>query len=68
MGNQGNRPNQRVRLGITGLAAVFLLVLAAAALIRPDAGQSQPASPRQDEPLAMLGVAPAAHHETSASR
>ncbi len=44
----------RARLGLTGLAAVFLLVLLVAVL-------GQPASPpgKNSEPLAKLGVAPA---------
>lgn len=50
--------SQRVRVGLTGLAAIFLLVLIAAAGLRP--GVSRGASQAVDEPLAMLGVAPAA--------
>lgn len=49
---------QRIRLGLTGLAAIFLLVLIAAAGLRPD--QSRAASETAGEPLAVLGVAPGA--------
>lgn len=49
---------QRVRLGLTGLATVFLLVLAAAAGMKP-AGQATLAG-NPGEPLAVLGVAPGA--------
>jgi hypothetical protein len=63
---------QRVRVGLTGLACVFLLVFLAAAffgLARPDAaisGAEDPAAPSHAdnataeprEPLAELGVTP----------
>jgi hypothetical protein len=49
---------RRIRLGLTGLAAIFLLVLVAAAGLRPTA--SQAAADSQAEPLAVLGVAPGA--------
>lgn len=63
---------QRVRIGLTGLAFVFVAVLLTAALIRepaserpltansvaePPAAVTNEAAPRQ-EPLAELGVAP----------
>ena len=48
----------RIRLGLTGLAAIFLLVLIAAAGLRTD--QSQAAPETTGEPLAVLGVAPGA--------
>lgn len=49
---------QRVRVGLTGLGAIFLLVLVAAAGLRP---APQIAIPQAaDEPLAVLGVAPGA--------
>lgn len=49
---------QRVRVGLTGLAFIFLLVLIAAAGLRPNrsVGPSEPHA----ETLAMLGVAPGA--------
>jgi hypothetical protein len=45
----------RLRWGLTGLAAVFLIVLAAAAGLRPTGREEQPGT---GEPLAVLGVAP----------
>lgn len=47
---------QRVRIGLTGLAIVFLLVLIAAAGLRPD--RSIAPADGQGETLATLGVAP----------
>ncbi len=47
---------QRVRLGLTGLAAIFLLVLVTAAGMRP-APSAAPVD-SHGEPLAVLGVAP----------
>lgn len=55
---------QRLRLGITGLAAIFLIVLIAAAGLRP--AQSVAAPGAGSEPLAQLGVAPSSAHETAA--
>jgi hypothetical protein len=49
---------QRIRVGLTGLAAIFLLVLIAAAGLRPD--QSRVTPETTSEPLAVLGVAPGA--------
>ena len=62
--SQGERV-QRVRIGLTGLAFVFLLVLLGTAISR----SGDPAAPRTDqttglneaepeEPLAQIGVAP----------
>jgi hypothetical protein len=49
---------QRVRWGLTGLATIFLMVLIAAAGVKP----AQSLAPRgaPGEPLAVLGVAPGA--------
>lgn len=47
---------QRVRWGVTGLAAIFLLFLIASAGMRPGASAAPVDS--QAEPLAVLGVAP----------
>jgi hypothetical protein len=62
---------QRVRIGLTGLAFVFLLVLLGAAISRwgeeaPDANTAAEANTvtEPNEPLAELGVAPG---ESSAS-
>jgi hypothetical protein len=55
----------RVRIGLTGLAFVFLLVLLGAAVSRWGAGEPGPntvvevnADAEPNEPLAELGVAP----------
>jgi len=71
---------QRVRIGITGLAVVFLIVLLAAAIVgfRSDdaatsannaalasANSSTPAQPK--DPLAELGVAPGGSTATEPS-
>lgn len=53
---------QRVRVGLTGLAAIFLLVLLAAAGLGPTEQLATPVS--ADEPLAVLGVAPGAGSAT----
>lgn len=50
--------DQRIRVGLTGLAAIFLLVLIAAAGLRP--GSDGPVAEASGEPLAVLGVAPGA--------
>lgn len=47
---------QRVRIGLTGLAIVFLLVVIAAAGLRPN--RSMAPADSQGETLAVLGVAP----------
>ncbi len=47
---------QRVRIGLTGLACVFLLVLIGTASIGSDAPAAKTSQP--EEPLAQLGVAP----------
>ena len=62
MATSGKTPQHRARLGLTGLAAVFLLVLAAAAIIQPGPQNSASISP--EEPLAMLGLAPAASRQS----
>ncbi len=49
---------QRVRVGVTGLSAVFLLVLLAAAGMSPNRPPAQPRVPA--ETLSVLGVAPGA--------
>ena len=55
-------PQQRVRIGLTGLAVVFLLVLIGAAITR--SGNDAPlssnalANAAPDEPLAEIGAAP----------
>ncbi len=51
---------QRVRIGLTGLAAVFLVTMIAAAGFSPEQPVDRPATdlPKREEPLAELGVAP----------
>ena len=53
---------QRVRVGLTGLAFIFLLVLITAAGLRP--GRSVAPAEAQGETLAVLGVAPGADQST----
>ncbi|MFC7536588.1 hypothetical protein ACFQPG_04320 [Sphingomonas sp. GCM10030256] len=54
---------QRIRIGLTGLAFVFLLVLLGTVILRSSgddaAGQGEPNLSAPNEPLAELGVAPA---------
>jgi len=50
--------SHRIRLGLTGLAAIFLVGMIAAVGLRPTATQAAPEA--QAEPLAVLGVAPGA--------
>lgn len=54
---------QRVRIGLTGLAFVFLLVLLGTAISRssespPPLAANRAATAEPDDPLAKLGVAP----------
>jgi hypothetical protein len=53
--NSGRPSSERLRLGLTGLAGVFLIVLIAAASLQPTGRDNQPGT---GEPLAVLGVAP----------
>lgn len=69
---------QRIRIGLTGLAFAFLLVLLGSAISRSGEEEDEPsavtadqvlaneAEEEPDEPLAKLGVAPGA--ESSANR
>jgi hypothetical protein len=52
------RNGERLRLGLTGLGAIFLIVMVVAAGLKPISRQ-QAAEP-QGESLAVLGVAPGA--------
>lgn len=49
------RSGDRLRWGVTGLGAIMLIVMAAAAGMRPAGNEAQPGT---GEPLAVLGVAP----------
>jgi hypothetical protein len=65
---------QRIRIGLTGLAFAFLLVLLASAVSRSgddsSANRAQQASTNSEpnEPLAELGVAPGADQANSSSQ
>lgn len=52
------RVMQRVRVGLTGLAIVFLIVILGMVLLGPEEPGPKPAQP--GEPLAQLGIAPGA--------
>ena len=52
---RARRSGERLRWGLTGLAAVFLIVLVAAAGLRPTGREDKHGT---GEPLAVLGVAP----------
>jgi len=62
---QAGSSAQRIRIGLTGLAAAFIIVMFASAISkssRDDSvnGVAQAASNEPSEPLAELGVAPGA--------
>ena len=52
------RNGERLRLGLTGLGAIFLLVMVVAAGLKPASRVAE--NDRQGESLAVLGVAPGA--------
>ena len=56
-------PNDRLRWGLTGMAAIFLMVLVAAVLLKPTAPR---APERGEDSLATLGVAPGAAKDATA--
>jgi len=69
---QAGSSAQRIRIGLTGLAAAFIVVLVASAISRSsrdDVGNSaqQAATNEPSEPLAELGVAPGASDTTNNS-
>jgi hypothetical protein len=53
----------RIRVGLTGLGAIFLFVMISAASLQPSAAVSLPEPP---ESLAVLGVAPGASPSAAA--
>jgi hypothetical protein len=57
---RAERSSERLRWGLTGLAAIFLIVMLAATRLGParNAGQASAGEPGTGEPLAVLGVAP----------
>ena len=67
---QAGSSAQRIRIGLTSLAIVFLIVLLASAISRAGRDQSvnatqESASNEPSEPLAELGVAPGASDSTA---
>jgi hypothetical protein len=65
---------QRIRIGLTGLAFAFLLVLLGSAISRsgndeapPNAAQEVDAKQETSEPLAELGVAPGSNSSQTAT-
>lgn len=68
---QAGSSAQRIRIGLTGLAAAFIVVLVASAISRSsrdDVGNSAQQSATTNEPsepLAELGVAPGASDTTN---
>lgn len=56
----------RIRAGLTGLGAVFLVTAAASLLFAPDQAQTDAAAQQEPgEPLAQLGVAPGSDKTTA---
>jgi hypothetical protein len=71
---QGEERMQRIRIGLTGLAFVFLLVLLGTAISRsseegvaPPAQNEMAADKEPNEPLAEIGAAPGATLENETS-
>jgi hypothetical protein len=71
---QGEERMQRIRIGLTGLAFVFLLVLLGTAISRssedgvvPTVQNDMAADKEPSEPLAEIGAAPGATLENEAS-
>jgi hypothetical protein len=66
---QAGTSAQRIRIGLTGLAIAFLIVLLGSALIRSSRDESVNAAKttmnEQSEPLAELGVAPGSPEATN---
>lgn len=70
MPDQAGTSAQRIRIGLTGLAVAFLVVLLASAISRAsrdDASNAaqQAAANEPSEPLAEVGVAPGASETTN---
>ena len=73
MPHQAGSSAQRIRIGLTGLAFAFLLVLLGSIISRsshPDMNNAaqQAATNEASEPLAELGVAPGASDATNNSQ
>jgi hypothetical protein len=72
MPQQAGSSAQRIRIGLTGLAVAFLVVLLASVITRASRDDvtnaaQQSASNEPSEPLAQLGVAPGASDTTNNS-
>ena len=72
MPNQAGTSAQRIRIGLTGLAVAFLVVLLASAINRASRDDvsnaaQQAAANEPSEPLAEVGVAPGAPEGTNNS-
>ena len=72
MAQQAGNSAQRIRIGLTGLAFAFLLVLLGSVISRSSrddaANAAGPVTTNEpSEPLAELGVAPGASEPTNAS-
>ena len=72
MPDQAGSSAQRIRIGLTGLAFAFLLVLLGSIISRSSGDESLNAAERiaqnePSEPLAELGVAPGASDTTNNS-
>jgi len=70
MANQAGSSAQRIRIGLTGLAFAFLLVLLGSIISRSSHGDTtnadqQVTTNEPNEPLAELGVAPGASYDTT---
>lgn len=72
MADQAGSSAQRIRIGLTGLAFAFLLVLLGSVISRsredgpPDAaGRAQVNDAEPSEPMAQLGVAPGGSEATA---
>lgn len=71
MANDASTSAQRIRIGLTGLAFAFLLVLLASAISRSGGDDNEVAQAASEnnveptEPLAELGVAPGTAGEDS---
>lgn len=72
MPDQAGTSAQRIRIGLTGLAFAFLLVLLGSVISRSSrddqANAQSPVVNQPAEPLAELGVAPGASTETNDSQ
>jgi hypothetical protein len=69
---QAGSSAQRIRIGLTGLAAAFIIVLFASAISRSSRDDvtnaaQQTASNEPSEPLAELGVAPGSSEQNNNS-